>query len=302
MKKDNKMGQTLEETIHLAFATYSNLPALSADDLTLANYLSTKNIKVTAAIWDDENIDWTQFDAVIIRSTWDYFTNALAFDIWLEKLSLSGCQIMNPLSVIHWNKNKNYFNDLKSQGFNFPPYYFLEQGSIADLPQLLRNEHWQKAVIKPAVSGGAHNTWITTTASIQTDIPRLKAMLDQGDVIVQKFMDEIVTTGEISLIFFNKQFSHAVCKKAISGDFRVQEQFGGTITSITPNNHLIQQAQEILNNIPEDLLYARVDGLILDENDLCLMELELIEPSLFLSASEQACDSFYQALHQLLVK
>jgi glutathione synthase/RimK-type ligase-like ATP-grasp enzyme len=294
------MAQMMNETTHLAFVTYSILPELSPDDLTLAKFLSGKNIKVSAVIWDDENIDWNQFDAVIIRSTWDYFTRTKSFDAWLEKLSLSGCRVMNPLSVIHWNKNKNYFNDFQKQGFAFPPYYYLEQGSNVDLPQLLRNDHWQKAVIKPSISGGAHNTWITTTASVHTDSPRLDAMLEEGDVIVQIYMDEIVTEGELSLVFFNKQFSHAVCKKASSGDFRVQSQFGGTVTPVQPTKSLIQQAEALINSIPEDLLYARVDGLVLNENELCLMELELIEPALFVSDNDQACDNFYQALLELL--
>ena len=102
------------------------------------------------------------------------------------------------------------------------------------------------------------------------------------------------------MVFFNKKFSHAICKKAKQGDFRVQTQFGGTAEAIQPDEAILIQATDLINSIAEPLLYARVDGVLIDNGRFLLMELELIEPSLSVSSHEKACENFYAALVELL--
>lgn len=182
-------------------------------------------------------------------------------------------------------------------GKYIPPFVFCDKGSKLSLANILRSNKWSKAVIKPAVSGGAFNTWVSS-ADVE-DEEQFEQMLIDGDVIVQKFMDEIVDHGELSLMFFNKVFSHAILKKTGQGDFRVQTQFGGTSKEIFPDKEIIQYASSLLDDIHEPLLFARVDGLLVDDQ-FYLMELELIEPALFMAKSEHTCENFYRAFTHLM--
>ncbi len=284
----------------IAFVTYKNEPGLTKDDKVLAHYLSQKDMVISPAVWDDANVNWQQFDAVVLRSTWDYFEKPDAFNKWLDKLASLNCNVLNPVSVIRWNQNKKYFIDFSKKGILLPPYRICFRNGHISLKKIMEDNNWCKAVVKPAISGGSYNTWVTTSATVSTDEIRFTEMLQSGDVIIQKFVDEIITNGELSLIFINKKFSHAICKKARENDFRVQTQFGGTAEPIQPGKNILKIATDILNEISEPLLYARVDGIETNEGEFLLMELELIEPVLFVAANDNACENFYNALQQLL--
>jgi glutathione synthase/RimK-type ligase-like ATP-grasp enzyme len=281
--------------MRLAFVTYVNAPELTEDDKILAEYLKQKNISVTVVLWDDQEIDWLKFDAVILRSMWDYFEKPKEFDEWLNRMLAIDCLVLNPVPVVKWNQNKNYFDDFTRKGFALPPYFICTQKGIS-LKSVLEKNGWEKAVVKPAISGGSYNTWVTTRASTMSDEQRFRDLLLSGNVIVQKFVEEIITKGEVSLIFFDKEFSHAICKKAKAGDFRVQSQFGGTVESVQPEANIISKATEIIRSVNEPLLYGRVDGVIADNGAFLLMELELIEPNLFVATNPKACENFYTAL------
>ncbi|SHM10627.1 RimK family alpha-L-glutamate ligase [Mucilaginibacter sp. OK098] len=283
----------------ICFVTCSKEPLLTNDDLLLSKYLLNKNIVVVPAIWDDITVNWQAYDAIILRSMWDYHTRIDEFNAWLDKLELLGCIVLNSVSIVKWNQNKKYLADLSPLGALLPPYHFCLQNSIIRLTDIMAINNWDKAVIKPAVSGGSFNTWTTTALSAAADELRFAEMLQYGDVIVQKFMDEIITNGELSLLFFNKKFSHAILKKAKPGDFRVQAQFGGTDEPAYPVESVLKKAQSLLNTINKPLLYARVDGILLNNDEFYLMELELIEPALFIGSNENACENFYEALHNL---
>jgi glutathione synthase/RimK-type ligase-like ATP-grasp enzyme len=288
--------------MHLAFVTYVKLPDLTEDDQLLANYLSRKNIVVTPVLWDDAAIDWQQFDAIVLRSMWDYFERPDEFNEWLDRLALLECNVLNPLSVVQWNQNKLYFNDFTRKGIQLPPYFICPQKSTITLATILKENGWNKAVVKPAISGGAYNTWVVSSSSASDDEIRFSELLQTGDIIVQSFVEEIVTKGELSLIFFNKVFSHAICKKVKTGDFRVQTQFGGTAEPIQPDKTILAQAEQLLLSIEEPLLYARVDGVASDNGEFLLMELELIEPGLSVFSNDKACENFHQGLLEVMAK
>lgn len=287
--------------MHIAFVTYKDLPHLSYDDRVLADYLQSHEIIVSPVTWDDESVKWSSFDAIVMRSMWDYFFESVRFREWLRLLSSLNCRVMNPVEVVEWNMDKNYFNDFSRKGIRFPAYHYCRQNSAASLEDILKKRNWERAVVKPAISGGAINTWVTTMASSPVDDGRFNGMLQSGDVIVQEFRDEIVMEGELSLLFFNKRFSHAVCKKARIGDFRVQTQFGGVTVPVQPGKAVLEQAEALLHNIPQPLLYARVDGFMSREGEFFLMELELVEPVLFISSHEDARENFLQAFRELLM-
>jgi len=285
--------------MQICFVTCGAEALLTPDDGLLVNYLSSKNIKVSAAIWDDDQIDWLKYDAIILRSMWDYHTQPDKFNLWLDRLESLNCTVYNPVSVVKENLNKKYLADFYKAGILLPPLEFCAHKTTNSLTAILQANSWDKAVVKPAISGGSYNTWITNLPVSQQDELHFAEMLLSGDVIVQKFVNEIITGGELSLIFFNKKFSHAILKRAKQGDFRVQLKFGGTAEAIQPDEEVLNAAMAILNLVDEPLLYARVDGVLLN-NEFYLMELELIEPALSIASNTMACENFYRALSELL--
>ena len=151
--------------------------------------------------------------------------------------------------------------------------------------------------MKPAVSGGAHRTWRASPGE-PADEARLSAMAGDGTVLIQPLVDEIERDGEWSLIFFDGRFSHAVIKRPRSGDFRVQKEHGGTVEPIVPSASIIADAARAIaaaSAAGETPLYARVDGCVVD-GTLMLMELELLEPELFLRTDAAAGDRLASAL------
>lgn len=285
--------------MHICFVTYSKQENLTADDSAAAACLQAAGIFVTAVCWDDENVSWSSFDAVIIRSTWNYYLKIKEFNEWLDKLAQLGCLVLNPVSVIRLNQNKKYLVNFSESGKNIPAFKYFPQNSFVDISKILLENQWNKAVIKPAVSGGAYNTWIASKSTAAIDSARLNELLKTGDHIVQEFIEEILTEGELSLIFFNKVFSHAIIKKPKTGDFRVQTDYGGTATDFYPGEEIIVDAAAFLSHIQEPLLYARVDGVLVN-NVFYLMELELIEPALFFTKNNYAPQNFYRALITML--
>lgn len=285
--------------MNLAILTYNKLPHGSSDDWLAFNLLRQQGFSVEAAIWDDSAINWLKFEAIIVRSCWDYYRRPQLFYRWLEKMQTLGVRFYNPLDVIRWNMDKTYLRDLKEQGVAVPPTVWLEQGSQANLHDLLHKQGWAKAVVKPTVSGTSYRTWLTSPAEAANQQAAFEQLLVERAVMVQQFLPQIITAGEWSLMFFNRQFSHAVVKRAKSGDFRVQNDFGGTVTAETPSPDLLAQANQILARIEAPLLYARIDGVVIDGH-FVLMELELFEPHLFLSITPQAPERFAQAVRQLV--
>nr|MDQ3016487.1 hypothetical protein [Bacteroidota bacterium] len=258
----------------LAFVTYWKLPNLTDDDRLIQQYLQERGFEVRPTLWDDPNVDWEAFDALVLRSMWDYFERPDEFNIWLDKMESLHCLVLNPISIVRWNQNKNYFDEFARKGILLPPYVIIPGNDNQQLEKILADHQWQKAVVKPAISGGAYNTWVTTKDSAADDETRFAELLKSGDVIVQIFVEEIITKGELSLIYFNKKFSHAILKRAKEGDFRIQTQFGGTAEIFQPTHSILRQATDLLNGVEESLLYARVDGVVTDDGRFLLMELE----------------------------
>ncbi|HEV8084159.1 MAG TPA: hypothetical protein VGP55_13210 [Chitinophagaceae bacterium] len=294
------MKQKINKFRYWAFVTSGEQTNLTEDDKELAKYLTERGIAISPAVWDDSIINWNQYDAIILRSTWDYFLKPIEFDNWLDKLESLNCKVLNPVSVVKWNKSKKYFTEFSEKGILIPTYKFCVRGTDKNLGFILQENNWNKAVVKPAISCGSYNTWIATESISKYDELRFSDMLQEGDVIVQQFINEIITDGELSLIYFNKQFSHAIRKRAAENDFRVQPKFGGKITIEQPDENILKIATEILNEIKEPLLYARVDGIVTNNGKFSLMELELIEPILFVKGNQKACENFYNAAIQLI--
>ncbi len=283
----------------IAFVTYRDLPHLTSEDQLVCAFLQTLGVQAHAVIWDDPAVAWSSYQAVVVRSCWDYHLNSSRFITWLRHLERLHIPLWNPTPILQWNLHKTYLRDLQRQGVAIPPTCWLTRGSTADLTTILADQGWNEAVIKPAISATAYHTWRTTRAQGGHDQPQFATLLQHADVLVQQFMEPVVADGEWSFVFFQKQYSHAVLKKAKSGDFRVQDDFGGTVEVLSPDMALIEQAQQIINRINDPLLFARVDGIERDGR-LMLMELELIEPFLFLQSDPYAVERFAHAMLAVL--
>lgn len=277
----------------IGILTCARLPELLESDQQLIPLFAKENITAKAAIWDDETVDWTEFDYLIFRNTWDYYQKEEVFNSWLHKIELLGIKTFNPISVIQKNKHKFYLKEIEKEGISILPSIFLEKNSTSNLHDLIPKS-WEKMVIKPAFSAGSYLTKLIDRTEIESIQTEFKEHFATKDFLIQEFRPEIKDLGETSFIFFDGKFSHAVNKKPVENDFRVQIQYGGKYTLIEPNADLLLQAELILSKIPEKLLYARVDGIVI-ENKLHLMEIELIEPDLYFDLAEGARERFVEA-------
>ena len=244
--------------MRVALATSEQWPQLSQDDAGLASALRDTGVDARPVVWSDASVDWRAFDAVIVRSCWDYHLRPDAFAEWIDALPVP---LFNPPRVIRWNMHKSYLLDLASKGIRIP-----------------RTEIARDVIVKPAISASAHNTHLM-----------------RGEVIVQEFVEEIVSDGEWSIVFFDRRFSHAVKKVPKQGDFRVQEELGGSVLTLAPPAHVVAEAARIISEVEGELLYARVD--VVDRSKgVTLMELELVEPVLFLKSAPDLTRRFAEAI------
>ena len=265
----------------IALATYATLPGLNDDDRLLVSALDTQGVTAVPVVWDARDAAWGEFQGVLVRSCWDYHRRLPEFLAWIARLERAGIPLWNPPAVLRWNSHKTYLRDLAARGVRIVPTRWLVRGEPCGLSDLLRREAWSEAVVKPAVSASAHSTWRTSILAAIPDQPRLDDELEKGDVLLQPLVPEVLDPGEWSLVFFGGRFSHAVRKRPAAGDYRVQWEFGGSADARTAPHELIADAERVLAAVPGAPLYARVDG-VAREGRLMLMELELIEPHLFL--------------------
>ena len=285
----------------IALATAAKLPTLNDDDRLLIPALAELGFTAVPAVWDAPDVCWDECHAVLVRSCWDYHHRLEEFLAWVTRLERADVPLWNPPAVLRWNSHKSYLRDLAARGVPIVPTRWLARGRRVGLARLLRDEGWSDAVVKPAVSASATDTWRTSAATAGADQSRLEDLLWVGDVMVQPFIAEVRDPGEWSIIFFGGRFSHAVLKQPAEGDYRVQWEFGGAAVTKAPPSRLLADAQAVMVAVPGNPLYARVDGVERDGR-LMLMELELIEPHLFLGWDAGATGRLAVALGALITR
>lgn len=283
----------------IALATYDRAPGLAPDDRLLIPALERLGIGAEPAIWSDGSIHWRGFDAVIIRSCWDYHVRFAQFEAWLDALQADSVPLWNPASIVRWNADKRYLLDLAGRGVATIPTMIAMRGHADAVESLAAAEGWTRFVIKPAISASGYETFALRMPLDDASRAVITRVAGLGTVLVQPFADEIARSGELSFTFFDGAFSHATIKRARPGEFRVQTEHGGTVESIGVESALIEQAAAVVGSLDERPLYARVDGITRGDAFL-LMELELIEPNVFMSYSENAAERFARAIAQRL--
>ena len=278
----------------VALITYSGVPAITADDRLLRDALVARGAQVEARPWD-ARADWASYHRIVLRSCWNFHHRPAEFLLWIDEVKENhDGSLRNSPALVQWSVDKRYLLDLDAGGIAIVPTIWVSaaEGSAApDLDALIAAQEWNEgAVVKPAISATAHQTWLVEPRRASEHEARFEALLaaSPSGVMVQRFLPEI-RDGEWSLIFFGGEFSHAVVKRPADGDFRVQHDFGGTVERREPEPSLIEDARSVLHAAAratgtrvEEILYARVDGIVRDAK-LLLMELEVIEPTLFFS-------------------
>ncbi len=259
----------------IALATCGRLPEMSDSDQKLIPEFAKHKIEAVPTIWDNPEIIWENFDAVIIRNTWDYYTKFPLFVKWLDTLEATGIQVLNDLKIIRKNCHKFYLKEIIEKGFRVIPTIFLNSNTEISNDDLLK---YQKMVLKPAVSAGSYKTEILTDGDLNYQNIRSKTI--DGDWLLQPFLPEIQTEGEISMIFFGNEYSHAIIKKPTDGDFRVQKQLGGQYIPYSPTQVLLDELNPVFKIFGDEFLFGRIDGVMLG-GKFHIMEIEMLEPDLY---------------------
>jgi glutathione synthase/RimK-type ligase-like ATP-grasp enzyme len=286
----------------LGIAASRFYPGVYPDDAHLMQCLRDQRIEPIQASWNDPEVDWAAFDAILIRTTWDYFRHYEQFLQWLQRIEQLGVLTINPVPLLRWNSDKRYLLELPAHGVEIIPTRVVHGRDVQAALGAMAGEH---VVIKPTVSGTA---WHTVRGVVDT--PELNAAVSdlppQMDYLIQPFMREIERDGEISMLFFGDEFSHAVRKRPATNDYRVQSEFGGSVEVIHPEANLLASAHRALRSVSElgyrGGSYARIDG-VLSNGRFLIMEVEMIEPALYFEGNVAASRRFAEVItQQVLLK
>ncbi|WP_434047468.1 MULTISPECIES: ATP-grasp domain-containing protein [Sorangium] len=256
--------------------------------------------ELTAVRWRDPEVDWARFDAVLPKACWDYVERSTEFFAWQDRLRDIGARLVNPAELIRWNGDKRYLLELRRGGASVAPLVYVERGAHRDLRAELSSLGWGEIVLKPAISAGAYRTLRASSLDAEGALDHAETILRDSGLLIQPFFPEIPRDGELSLLFFGGVFSHGLVKVPVRGDFRTQARFGATVTAKDPPPALLDQAAAVLDLLPGEATYARVDGFV-REGRLQIIEVELIEPYLYLEhggplAARRFCEAILAAL------
>lgn len=295
----------------IALASCSNLPGWEIDDLPLHEALQARGVQFEKPEWNDPNVDWTEFDACVIRTTWDYWNARDAFVQWAHDVG-EKIPFFNPPEVISWNTHKSYLRELEDRGVQIAPTQWYGIGESADVKAVMESHGWTRGFLKPVVGASAFETlrFNLDEEGLASAGAHLDRTLKTHEMMLQPYLAAVETFGEVSFLFFGGAFSHAVQKVPVNGDYRVQDDFGAsdgpyaaTESEIAMAARTIAAAEDACPGIGAgDLLYARVDYLKDDAGEWVLTELELVEPSLFFRHAPKGGERMVEALLARLAK
>lgn len=280
---------------HVAFLSTDNLEAFFVYDELLIPFFNAEGWRVTTVSWHAKQHDWSQYDYVVVRSTWDYQQFPDAFLTVLADIDASSTTLLNPLALMQWNIEKFYLQDLANKGCLTVPTCWqsvFNEETLREQFDLLKSD---KLVVKPVLSANADDTFKLTPTNIDAYMHELSQTFNSRPFMIQPFLPSVVEEGEYSLFYFGGALSHAILKIPAAGDFRVQEEHGGQLKLVTPTTEQCEVAEVALASMPTPALYARVDLIDLS-GSWAVMELELIEPSLYFNLDEASCQRFVSAM------
>ena len=283
----------------IAFLSTNDLEDYFVWDNLLIQPFFEHGVHVDVISWHANDIDWSKYDAVIVRSTWDYQEHADAFIDKLIEITKHDTVLINPLSLMQWNISKRYLQILQTQGITIIPSVFFDSVAISDIYAQFAYFDTQEIIIKPLISANSDNTFRLDHTNLMAQAGPLSNIFSTTPCVIQPFLDSVINEGEYSLFYFNGEYSHTIRKVPKSGDFRVQEEHGGELITVIPDERQLSAAAKVLAALPEKSLYARVDLIRnprAQKDDIWqLMEVELIEPSLYFNMDEASPERFVQA-------
>ncbi len=272
--------------------------AIKEDDY-VQKALEKKGLKVTKTYWDNPNFDFSSAKLTLFRTIWDYFHRFDEFSKWLEETKHKTTFINSP-EVIDWNLDKHYLQELSEKGINIPNTIFIDKGDKRTLKEIFNQCNWKDAVLKPTVSGAGRHTYKLTSENVNSYEQIFSELIECEDLMLQEFQYNIYDKGELAFIIFNGKYSHAVLKQGKKGEFKVQDDFGGTVHNYEPIKEEINFAEKVALAYQPTPTYARVDVILDNNNKPAIGELELIEPELWFRFYPPAADLFADAIVEML--
>jgi glutathione synthase/RimK-type ligase-like ATP-grasp enzyme len=251
--------------------------------------LEKRGLKVHRINWDDPDFDWSSTKYVLFRTTWDYFDRFEEFEAWMKKVEQQ-TQLINPSSLLYWNIDKHYLLDLEEKGLPIPATIFIEPGDEKTLVDWVAESGWKELILKPAISGAARHTYRFLAKDAAEHEAIFRALIAKESMLLQEFQHQVLTKGEVAFMAFGGKYSHAVLKRAKAGDFRVQDDFGGTLHPYEASEEEIALVEQTLAAVEPLPAYARVDVIWDNEDRAVISELELVEPELWFRRSPEAAD------------
>jgi len=258
-------------------------------------------------VWDDESAQWENYDACLIRTTWDYTDKQEAFVKWAHRAGKL-IPMYNPAEIVEWNTNKQYLHELAMTGIPVAPTLWLDAGSEVRINELMEPLGWERAFIKPVVGATARETlrFDTNELGLATAQRHISRLLPTEGLMIQPYLESVETEGEYSVIFIDGAITHTIVKVPVAGDYRVQDDWGASDRLVELPDEVLGLAERVLDTVDqvvrrqqhqdEPLLYARVDFLRDNKGRFVLNELELVEPSLFFRHSGAAAARLAEAL------
>ena len=282
---------------NLAWVTTQAAHGRDEDETAVVAALSLAGCAVEIVNWDDKTVNWAKFDKVVLRSTWDYPERLTEFLTWLDHVAAVR-DVVNSPAIVRWNLDKNYLHELADARIAITPTVFVEPGDVYEYPI-------GEFVIKPAIGAGSRDaaSYDANQHEIATlHVARLHA--SGQTVLVQPLLHSIAKDGEWPMVFFGGKFSHAANKRvALPRAGTVDDLFAAETNSPhTPTTSQIKVAQAAIEFVSAKFgmtTYARVDLVLDNQDNFCVLELELIEPSLFVHCADaKAVDRFVEVVTQ----
>ena len=278
-----------------AFLTLDEVGDFVIDDEHAINPLAELGWEVSTLSWRQRDRAWSDFDIAIIRSTWDYWNDVPEFLETLEYIDTE-TRLANRLELVRWNLVKTYMSDLEADGIGIVPTFWADSPGASSFAGFQDQLGTDNIVIKPIIGANGDDAYWITPGDTSERLEKIAARFPDRKCMIQPFMPNITSEGEYSLFFFNGQYSHAILKTPAESEFRSQEEHGGEIRAIQPEELLLTRAQQAIDTLVPQPLYARIDFVRNELRDFVVMELELIEPSMYLRMDPQAPFRFAAAI------
>ena len=246
--------------------------------------------------WADKTIDWRDFKVCVFRSIWDYFHRFEEFSAWIE-MAKTQTTFINSVDQILWNVDKHYLKDLSAKKIPIVETYFVEKGDKRSLKDIIENSEWDKIVLKPCISGGGRHTYLLNQSTTNEYEKIYSDLIESEAMMIQPFIESITEKGEVSHVVIAGKYSHSVLKLAKAGDYRVQDDFGGSVHDYTAKIEEIVFAENAAKACSPLPSYARIDVVWGSQSELLIGEVELIEPELWFRNHPAAATALAQEIH-----